>query len=382
MGTIFKHYECTKPSVSSKTGKAQRVFVKPAQCERPGCRHTWDYWVAWQEAGRRRRKRAGRDLRVAGELLKGLEANVIKKESLNIVEDTKRSFADFVDKDWAPRCLPHMTERTAERWRSILRIHLKPFFAGPLRLISVSRVEHYVSKRAQAGAAPATIHGEVRVLSHILRRAVSWEFLARNPLVDGQGASRLKPIKLPRGRTRFLSHDEIHRLLVEARRCRSPYVRPFLIVALNTGMRRGEILSLTRKSVDWERRTAFLEHTKNGESRMVHLNAEAFAALKSLPVRIDGKLFPFKEPNIISHDVAAVLKRAKIEGATLHSLRHTFASYHAMAGMNQRGLMGLLGHKDSRMTTRYSHLSEEFLKEAVENLNLGGESPDKERAQG
>lgn len=380
MGTIFKHYECTKPSVSRKTGKPQRVFVKPEQCERSGCRHAFEYWVAWQAEGRRRRKRAGGDLRVAGELLKGIEGNVVKKEALGIIDDTKRSFADFVDKEWGPRCLPHMSEKCAERWRGILEHHLKPFFAGPLRFISVPRVERYVTERAHAGAAAATTHQEVRVLQHVLRRAVSWEFLGKNPLVDAQGASKLKPIKVPRGRTRFLSHDEIAKLLAEAKRSRSPLVRPFLIVALNTGMRRGEILSLTRKSIDWEKRTAFLQHTKNGESRMVHLNAEAFAALKSLSVRIDGKLFPFTDENTISRDVRRVFQRAGIKDVRLHDMRHTFASHHAMAGVNQRGLMDLLGHKDTRMTARYSHLSDDFLREAVDSLNLGGDED--EAAQG
>jgi integrase len=70
--------------------------------------------------------------------------------------------------------------------------------------------------------------------------------------------------------------------------------------------------------------------------------------------------------------VRRAAKRAGIEDFRLHDARHTFASYQAMAGIQQRGLQALLGHKDSRMTMRYSHLSDAYLKAAVNAVNLGG----------
>ena len=89
-----------------------------------------------------------------------------------------------------------------------------------------------------------------------MRRAVVWEYLSRNPFLDSQGGvlAGLKALREPGGRTRFLNLDEIDRLLASCEPV--PYLKAFATVALNTGMRRNEILSLTRKSIDWQNRTA------------------------------------------------------------------------------------------------------------------------------
>jgi integrase len=153
-------------------------------------------------------------------------------------------------------------------------------------------------------------------------------------------------------------------------------LKPLAIVAMNTGMRRNEILSLTRKSIDWRNRAALLTETKNGEARHVHLNDAALDALKALPPRIAGRLFPLGSNQTTMLFVRAA-KRASLEDCRLHDLRHTFASYQAMAGVAGRGLQVLLGHKDARMTMRYSHLSNAYLKAAVDGVVLGGSNTDR-----
>jgi integrase len=218
-----------------------------------------------------------------------------------------------------------------------------------------------------AGTAPATVNREITVLKHIMRRAVLWEYLSRNQVAG------LKALKEAPGRTRFLSPDEIARLLDACEQSESPYLRPFAIVAMNTGMRRNEILSLSRRSVDLENRFLTLRDTKNGSARHVYLNEAAFEALRSLPIRLDGRLFPL-EPNQTTMLFVRAAKRARLEDFRLHDLRHTFASYQAMAGVAGRGLQVLLGHKDARMTMRYSHLSDAYLRAAVNSVNLGGSS--------
>ncbi len=66
-------------------------------------------------------------------------------------------------------------------------------------------------------------------------------------------------------------------------------------------------------------------------------------------------------------------RRAGITDFRLHDLRHTFASYQAMAGVQTRGIQALLGHKDNRMTTRYSHLADAYLRDAVNRVNIGSQ---------
>jgi len=144
-----------------------------------------------------------------------------------------------------------------------------------------------------------------------------------------------------------------------------------VLLALNTGMRRGEILSLTRKSIDWQNHIATIAMTKNGEAGHVPLNETAVQALRSLPVRIDGRLWPLKDPVGISHAFARACSLAGIEDCHLHDMRHTFASWHAMGGSQQRSLQALLRHKTAAQTVRYSHLTDAHLRVAVDAVNLG-----------
>jgi len=333
------------------------------------------WWIDFtDQQGRRRRRKIGPNRRVAQEALNATLAKIARREWVGVIEDAKISFADFT-KIWESRVLPTLRPTTAVRWRGIVNNYLLPEFNGSLRLIELGAVEKYVAARLEAGATPATVNREVGVLRHILKRACIWKDADGAPYLRHYPLAGWKPLQEPSGRTRFLDQNEISRLLAACDDSRSAYLKPFVLVALNTGCRRGELLRLRRADVDWNRRTATLAITKNGESRVVNLNPVAFAALKSLPVRLDGRLFPFKDDHAISRAFRRAAKRAELDGFRLHDLRHTFASHCAMAGVQGRGLQALLGHKDGRMTQRYSHLSDSYLKTAVNAIALGAEEP-------
>src|SRR5260370_39219788 len=111
-----------------------------------------------------------------------------------------------------------------------------------MRSITRARVECYVSRGVERGGETATVNREVTVIKHMLKRAVAWEYLSANPVAS------VKALKEPSGRTRFLSLEEIERLLAACERAQvHHYLRPFVVVALNTGMRRNEILGLHRR---------------------------------------------------------------------------------------------------------------------------------------
>jgi integrase len=362
------------------------------------------FWIDFKDAqGVRHRKKIGPNRRVAREVLDGILGNVARRQHLGVIEDSAISFSDFAKK-WRERVTPILKPRTRERWFGILDKYLIPAFSGTLRAITAADAEAYLrqrrtpekcrrcdgrgkvstGRRYERGAAtcprckgakeispaPSTLNREMTVLKHMMRRAVVWEYLSRNPFLDSQGGTLpgLKALREPTGRTRFLSLDEIDRLLAACEP--TSYLMAFATVALNTGMRRNEILSLTRKSIDWQSRTAALTETKNGESRHVYLNDAAIEALKTPPPRIDGRLFPL-HTNQVSIAFMRAVRRAGIEDFRLHDCRHTFASYQAMAGIQARGLQSLLGHKDGRMTARYSHLSDAYLRAAIDGVVLG-----------
>ncbi len=356
-------------------------------------RNKGSWWIDFKDAAgaRRRKKIPGADKRLAREVLNSYLGKVARQEHLGVLDDSPISFADFA-KEWRRRVTPTLKPGTQERWFGILEKHLKPAFPGALRAITQADVESYIARRLEEAtvdkvrviggresnrrrmrrARPATVNRELAVIKHMMRRAVDWRYVAENRV------AKIKPLKEAPGRTRFLSLEEIGRLLeaCDAEALISPlarvYLKPFVLLALNSGMRRNEILGLTRRAIDWQNRMVTLEATKNGDIRHVYLNDTAAEALRSLPARIDtDRLFPFK-PSQVSMAFRRAVKRAKIADFRLHDARHTFASYQAMAGVQGRGLQELLGHKDGRMTMRYSHLADTYLRAAVNKVNLGG----------
>jgi integrase len=290
---------------------------------------------------------------------------------LDVLEDSEIIFSNFT-KTWWDRVSLDFTDATRERWQAIVSVHLVPFFSGQLRAISAEQVADYIQARHEAGAGAGTINLEVGILKYIVKRAVAWEYLSRDPLKDRTGAyvEGLQPLRVGPFRTRYLTEAEVGRLLAACAGDR--YLHAFVVVALNSGMRRSEILGLTRATVDWNNALALLPKTKNNTSAAVPLNATAMQALHDLPVPIDeaARLFPYK-PRQVSMKVNRAARQANVQNFRLHDSRHHYASHLAMAGVPTRGLQELLRHKSASMTARYSHLSPSYLREAVERVAFG-----------
>ena len=136
--------------------------------------------------------------------------------------------------------------------------------------------KRYRERKDGLPRANSTCNREVEAIRRLLNKANEWGMLERNP------ASRLKSLPEPRGRTRFLSLDEAKRLLEESSR----HLRPIIVCALETGMRRGEILNLRCSDVDIKTHTIYLGKTKNGESRHLPISNRLFPVLSNLPRRL------------------------------------------------------------------------------------------------
>ena len=168
-------------------------------------------------------------------------------------------------------------------------------------------------------------------------------------------------------RLRFLTEDEEESLLS---RCKG-YLLAILITALNTGMRKGEILSLRWTQI--RNGFIYLSKTKTNEGRQIPINDTLNSLFQSLPRHIksdyvfcdkDGK--PYQE---VKRSFNTALRKAGIEEFRFHDIRHSFASRLVMRGAGLKAVQELLGHKDIKMTLRYSHLSEDFKKDAVKLLD-------------
>jgi len=196
----------------------------------------------------------------------------------------------------------------------------------------------------------------------MLNKAVTWGALKDSPLKG------MKGLKEAPGRLRYLAPEETAKLLTA---CHTPlYLRPIVELAMHTGMRRSEILALRWSQVDVRRRTITLSHTKNNERRVIPINDTVAAVLKSWPRAVGtDEVFPGLNGPMVTRAFWRACRKAGVSNLRLHDLRHTFASYLAMGGYNLRTIQQLLGHKDLRMTSRYSHLSADHLQQAVKSLD-------------
>ncbi len=228
-------------------------------------------------------------------------------------------------------------------------------------------VEKYKLTRKEEKAEPDTINRELGCLRHMFNMAIKWKKAQVNPVRD------VKFLKEPKEKDRILTKEEEAKLLEAVRTGhKAKHLEPIIITALNTGMRKGEILNLKWSNVDFKTGHILVEETKNGEIRRVPMNKKLTETLQSAKKLAKGE-YVFSDNGEPYGDVKTgcwtALKKTKIEGFRFHDLRHTFGSRLVMAGVDIRTIQELMGHKDIKMTVRYSHPTPEHKKKAVKILD-------------
>jgi integrase len=223
-----------------------------------------------------------------------------------------------------------------------------------LALLTTSDVAQYREARLRTVAA-ATVTRELNTISHAVDTATrDWGiYLPRNP------CKLVRRPSAPRGRDRRLLPGEEARLLAAVDHGRNIYLRPLIVLAIETGMRRGELLGLEWKDVDLEIGVAHLQLTKNGEARSVPLSIRARRVLQSLrDERTDTS-----EARPLPTTASAVAQawghlrvRAGMPDLHFHDLRHEAVSRLFERGLNIMEVASISGHKELSMLKRYTHL--------------------------
>ena len=230
--------------------------------------------------------------------------------------------------------------------------------------------------------APATVVRYMGALSHALNTAVNeWGWIDKSPMIGVR-----KP-KVDNERRRFLSDEEIQRVLTEAKGSENRFLYTVVLLALSTGMRLTEIMSLRWRNVLVEDGADMgllvMEKTKNGDARTSPLAEDAFKAVMVLRdkakqdnadrVPANQLLFPSdtveNKPVEIRKAWETCRKRAELDDFRFHDLRHTAGSLLAMSGASTREIAEVLGHKTMAMAKRYSHLTQKHLGSVVANMN-------------
>ncbi len=226
-----------------------------------------------------------------------------------------------------------------------------------------NRLRRKITRRGKI-LSDASVNREMACLRHMLGKAKSWQMIERNPFEHGE-TLRLKENNM---RVRFLNEDEIRALLKES----PTHLRQIIICALNTGMRRGEILSLKWDMI--RNGFIYLEKTKTGESRSIPVNdsmEKLFREIRQDQGLRSEYVFTFRgnPVNELKTAFQGAVRRAGIRNFRFHDLRHTAASQMVIRGASLKDVQEILGHKSMTMTLRYAHLSQERKKQAMNLLN-------------
>lgn len=229
----------------------------------------------------------------------------------------------------------------------------RPIAYRTLAKLTSADVATYRDERLKT-VAPATIIRELNTISHAIEIATrEWGlWLPHNPV------KLVRRPPAPRGRTRRLNDGEEDALLAACDRGRTPLLKPLLVLAIETGMRRGELLDLRWKHVDLTKRVAHLPLTKNGDTRDIPLSRRAVATLKEIwakPGRNADRVFPMTG-NSVRLAFEHLRVRAGMSDLHFHDLRHEAISRLFEKGLNIAEVSAISGHRELKMLQRYTHL--------------------------
>lgn len=241
---------------------------------------------------------------------------------------------------------------------------------GDLTLSQITSgiLSDYKTKRLESGVMISTVVKELGFIRRVFSLCKrEWQLIKQSPF------EFFKMPAVDDKRVRFLEPGQFEQLLFTC----PDWLKPMVVLARYTGMRRGNILNLTWSQVDLQQRVLNLEHTKNGQRLTVPLCETSYNGLVGLKnTKVIHLDYPFVfhqngkpySPHQVSMAFKRASKRAGIENFRFHDLRHDFASGLVQRGNDLYVIQNLLGHKDGRMTQRYAHLQIETLRKAVDSL--------------
>lgn len=348
-------------------------------------------WLARASFDGRRKAFYGK---TRAEVAKKLSAAIESHRAGLPTPNERQTFAQFVEK-WIASVSPTLRDKTARNYALLLRHHAVPHIGTiPLTKLQPADLIRIYEQRRKAGAAPRSILHLHRAVFRALRFAERWGDVTRNvaALVDAPRVSRTK--------MRALSAEEARRLLDVAKGDR---LEAFLVLALSTGMRSGELLGLTWRAVDLDRGAisvvASLQPTATGlelldtktnrSRRVIEIEPRVVAALRrhraaqEMERRVAGDAWtghvglvfttPSGEPVdgrvLIRKWFRPLLKKAELPPVRIHDLRHSYASIALARGVHPKVVQEALGHSTIAVTLDlYSHVVPSLQREAAKEM--------------
>jgi len=324
------------------------------------------YLLDYRVNGYRKVESLGKITKREAELIMAQRQKEIAEGRFPIIKDYGRILFFKTCDEWLEWSRAH--KRSYIRDEGLVK-KLKSYFGNiPLCQITRRKAEEYqawrINQRKKDGKpiSPATVNREMAMLKRIINKAMEWGKASKNPI------SKIKMFPEER-KLRFLSQQELTRLV----ECSPEALKPIIIIAVFTGMRRGEILNLKWANIRWDLGLIYVEHTKTNKIREIPMAKVVKDILwqlkrksKSEYVFVDGEGKPLKTPR---YWFDKAVENAGIKDCTFHTLRHTFASDLVKANVNLKVVQELLGHRDLSVTLRYAHLSPGAKEQAIQMLS-------------
>ncbi|MFC2168349.1 tyrosine-type recombinase/integrase [Acidobacteriota bacterium] len=275
--------------------------------------------------------------------------------------------------DFAQEFIEKYSKVHKNSWKTDV-LHIKSlskhFQGKTLAEISADEIESYkamrlkvVSKVTKGNITPSTINRELTCLKTIFNKAIDWGRMDKSP------ARKIKMLEELTKKDRILSKREADRLCYYS----DPLVRSLIILALNTGMKRNEMLNLKWENVNLEKGYISVIDMKSGIHRNIPINERLKILFENFPLKKFNE-YVFSNPKTgtryvdINRNFQKALKKSGIPKVRVHDLRHTFATNLVKNGIDIVTVSKLLGHADIKMTMRYGHSSAENMKKAVDSL--------------
>jgi integrase len=302
-------------------------------------------------------------LKIAESLLHKRKAEIDSGKQPEIIKIKNHSFKELAEEyvKWAER------QRAFKQKKLVVIQLVSQFGHYPLRRFDTRMLEQYQTERLQKGNKAGTVNRHLSIMKHMFTKAIDWN------MVEDETLKRVRKAKLleeNNRRLRYLSKEECQALINNC----DNHLKPIVTMALNTGMRKGEILSLKWDNVDLRHGFILLDITKNGERREIPINTTLRETLVSILRRVDIPYVFFSDKSgkrygNLQRSFNTACRRTGIKDFRFHDLRHTFASQLVMAGIDITTIKELLGHKTLTMTLRYAHLAPSHKVRAVDILD-------------
>lgn len=389
--------------MARKDGKDRGLFEKKRKCEKcaapcakcggkpetlpqkrcrerhcPACKGagkvgTGVWWICWQGTDRRIHVKKVGAKAEAQRAYHRVKAN--PEEALPPDKRRPRTVGEAIESYLRESKSSKRSWKDDQRYGDVWKAYLGPRLLGEVTGADIESWRQLRMKRPPLPK-PATLNRHVAFLKRVYNVAIEHDLCERNP------ATRVKLLREENTRIRYLTDIEEKRLRAELE---PDGLWHYVAVALHTGLRQAEQMSLRWEYVDLNLNVLRIPRSKTGEPRAVELNAVAFEALRALPSRNRsewvypapagpkrGKTARVKPEHLTWPSIRVAfetaVKSAKIPNFRWHDLRHTFASRLVMRGVDLRTVMDLMGHRTLSMVQRYAHLTPDHRQNAVSKL--------------